>query len=561
MVLRTLILALILLGAVSVSVPVYADSPSGATIVNIRAKAGHLYENNDFDSYVLTLYIEYFDANRKLLSSAERTARLMKGCFSGSTTSDRSKCFDGLSTDVLSEIGFDVELLPDGMVSVNGEVFHSKKHSDGTGNFVSAEALRLALGIGGDMNQNIMISLPLKSESLSIPQPEAALNTSPVPPSLQDLVTIEEWKQVMSGCEPTPVSFGSWRSSGGINAFDPPALKAAKWFGSAPTETKVAVGVGVGAGTVLAVVGAIKLAALIGASATGVGAAALAGLALIGYLVGAHSVPGFIQARAAEIPASSIEEIRDYINRIPDLRNAVESGRLSEEEVSETAKKLGGIETLHAEVVRKFGPSGIKAFSVSEMRGSSASGSEFASLVGDYGPDILEYLFCSNPGREHIVKSLAELKDIRSHEIVKLSKTGKLDEVAGELGIPLKPGKKPPIDPFRLPTSTMRDRLRKAYPDIPVSEVEDVHHIFPIKFAKNFLEIGINVNDGRHLLPVLRGKHRVEARAWNEAWEKILRQSRALPTRPEAFKEAESLLKKHGLQPLWRRYYDDRFLN
>lgn len=553
--------ALILLAAVIVSAPVYADPPSGAALVNVRVRAGHLYEF-DVDSHVLTVYIEYFDVSGKLISSTSRLGRLMKGCFSGVTDSDRSKCFDGVSTDLLSEIGFDVKLLSDGRISVNGKAFRSEKHL-GTGNFVSAEALRATLGIGGDMNQNIMISIPLKSESRSV-EPKVVSGDGLVPPSLQDLVAAEEWKQVMSDCEPTPGSFGSWKKYGGINALDPPALKATKWFGSAPTDVKVAVGVGVAAGTVLAVVGAIKLAALVSVSATGIGAAALAGLALVGYLAGVGSVPGFLQARAAEIPPPTREEIRGYINSVPDLRKAVEGGRLSEEEISEAAKKIGGIDALHTDVVRKFGPSGVKAFSVSEVRGSSASGSEFTSLIGDYGPDILEYLFCSNPGREHIVKSLAELKDIRSHEIVKLSKTGKLDEAARELGIPLKPGKKAVIDPFRLPTSTMRDRLHKAYPDIPIGEVEDVHHIFPIKFAKKFLEIGINVNDGRHLLPVMRGKHRVEAKAWNDVWASFFerfRKSGAMPTRPDVFKEAEALLKGYNLQPSWRRYYDSRFLD
>lgn len=118
-------------------------------------------------------------------------------------------------------------------------------------------------------------------------------------------------------------------------------------------------------------------------------------------------------------------------------------------------------------------------------------------------------------------------------------------------------------DAFRISTKQLRDNFHRFFPDIAVLEGQQMHHLFPVKYRKYFMRMGIDIDDGRHLVPVDQGLHSRISSGWNDKWDEFLdRYNRqvGLEQRTKAFKEAEKLASDANIPIYWRRYYDSKFL-
>jgi hypothetical protein len=118
-------------------------------------------------------------------------------------------------------------------------------------------------------------------------------------------------------------------------------------------------------------------------------------------------------------------------------------------------------------------------------------------------------------------------------------------------------------DVFRISTNQLRDNFHRFFPDIEVLKGQQVHHLFPVKYREYFMRMGINIDDGRHLVPLDQGFHSRISSGWNREWDEFFgkyNKKVGLEQRIEAFKEAEKLANDANIPIYWRRYYDSRFL-
>ncbi len=78
----------------------------------------------------------------------------------------------------------------------------------------------------------------------------------------------------------------------------------------------------------------------------------------------------------------------------------------------------------------------------------------------------------------------------------------------------------------------------------PPSNVQ-AHHVFPLKYQKDFRDLGINVNDPRFGAWWAREPHQSASRAINDAWGKFFDLG---GNRQEALRLAREQAQKHGFK-------------